>query len=102
MGFLDDLRYLRFAYTIDDVQKMLERQQQVRTDDMRSRLEGVGGAPIYANTEQDVIDFVFNPELIDRVPTEAIERVAATKSAIREGEVDLPRVIVVEGEVEGR
>ena len=43
-----------------------------------------------------------NPELIDRVPAEAIERVAATKSAIREGEVDLPRVIVVEGEVEGR
>lgn len=68
----------------------------------RWQAEGVGGAPIYVNTEQDVIDFVFNPELIDRVPAEAIERVTATKSAIREGEVDLPRVIVVEGEVEGR
>ena len=67
----------------------------------RWQAEGVGGAPIHANTQQDVIDFVFNPELIDRVPAEAIERVAATKSAIREGEVDLPRVIVVEGEVEG-
>ena len=46
----------------------------------RWQAEGVGGAPIYVNTEQDVIDFVFNPELIDRVPAEAIERVAATST----------------------
>lgn len=63
---------------------------------------GVGGAPIYANTEQEVIDFVFNPALLDRVPPEAVTRIAETKAAIRAGEVDMPRVIFVEGEDAGR
>ncbi|MGB1779472.1 MAG: BMP family lipoprotein [Longimicrobiales bacterium] len=63
---------------------------------------GIGGAAIYANTEQDVIDFVFNPVLMDRVPAEAIERIASTKAAIRAGDVDIPRVVFVEGEDEGR
>jgi len=62
----------------------------------------VGGAPIYANTEQEVIDFVFNPALVDRVPADAIERIASTKAAIRAGDVDIPRVVFVEGEDEGR
>ncbi len=60
------------------------------------------GSVIYANTDQDVIDFVFNPELLDRVPAGAIERIASTREAIRSGDVDVPRVVFVEGENEGR
>jgi basic membrane lipoprotein Med (substrate-binding protein (PBP1-ABC) superfamily) len=62
----------------------------------------VGGAPIYASTEQEVIDFVFNPALVDRVPAEAVDHIARTKQAIRAGEIEIPRVIFVEGEDEGR
>lgn len=62
----------------------------------------VGGAPIYANSRQDVIDFVFNPAVIDQVPPELIERVAEARSLIRAGELDVPRVPFVDGEVEGR
>ncbi len=58
----------------------------------------VGGAPIYASTRQDVIDFVFNPELADRVPPEIVERVAAARDLIREGQLDVPRVPFIEGE----
>jgi basic membrane lipoprotein Med (substrate-binding protein (PBP1-ABC) superfamily) len=58
----------------------------------------VGGAPIYASTRQDVIDFVFNPELIDRVPPEIVERVATARAMIREGTLDVPRIQFVEGE----
>lgn len=62
----------------------------------------VGGAPIYANTEQDMIEFVINPRLIDRLSDEEIERISGTKALIRAGEINVPRVVFVEGEVEGR
>jgi basic membrane lipoprotein Med (substrate-binding protein (PBP1-ABC) superfamily) len=58
----------------------------------------VGGAPIYASTRQDVIDFVFNPALIDQVPADIVERVAETRNLIREGALDVPRVPFIEGE----
>jgi basic membrane lipoprotein Med (substrate-binding protein (PBP1-ABC) superfamily) len=62
----------------------------------------VGGAPIYANTEQDMIEFVINPMLLDRLSDEEIERISGTKALIRAGEINVPRVVFVEGEVEGR
>ena len=58
----------------------------------------VGGAAIYASTRQDVIDFVFNPALLDRVPPDIVERVAEARGMIREGTLDVPRIQFVEGE----
>ncbi len=58
----------------------------------------VGGEAIYASTRQEVIDFVFNPELADRIPPELVERVGAAKDRIRAGELDVPRVPFIEGE----
>ncbi len=61
----------------------------------------VGGDPIYANTEQGIIEFVINPMLRDRLSGEEIERISSTKALIRTGEIDVPRVVFVEGEPEG-
>lgn len=58
----------------------------------------VGGAPIYASTRQDVIDFVFNPALVDQVPEDIVTRVAEARALIREGQLDVPRVPFIEGE----
>jgi basic membrane lipoprotein Med (substrate-binding protein (PBP1-ABC) superfamily) len=58
----------------------------------------VGGAAIYASTRQYVIDFVFNPALLDRVPPDIVERVAEARGMIREGTLDVPRIQFVEGE----
>lgn len=58
----------------------------------------VGGEPIYASTRQDVIDFVFNPRLLDRVPEGIVDRVAEARELIREGRLDVPRVPFIEGE----
>jgi len=62
----------------------------------------VGGEPIYAATRQDVIDFVFNPELIDQVPPEIVARVAEARNLIRSGDLDVPRVPFIEGETGGQ
>jgi basic membrane protein A len=58
----------------------------------------VGGAAIYASTRQDVIDFVFNPELLDRVPPEIVQRASEARDMIRAGTLDVPRIEFVEGE----
>lgn len=58
----------------------------------------LGGAPIYARAGDDVIDFVVNPALQDRVPAELLARVDAARAAIRAGELEVPRVPFVEGE----
>lgn len=58
----------------------------------------IGGAAIYANTTQEVIDFVFNPALLEQVPPEVVRRVAEAKALVRAGELDVPRVPFVEGE----
>jgi basic membrane lipoprotein Med (substrate-binding protein (PBP1-ABC) superfamily) len=62
----------------------------------------VGGAPIYASTRQDVIDFVFNPALIDQVPAEIVTRVAEARALIRTGDLEVPRVRFIEGETGGQ
>lgn len=61
----------------------------------------VGGAPIYASSTQDVIDFVFNPAVIDQVPADIVERVAEARRLIRAGELEVPRIAFVEGEAGG-
>jgi basic membrane lipoprotein Med (substrate-binding protein (PBP1-ABC) superfamily) len=58
----------------------------------------VGGEPIYASSQQQVIDFVFNPELIDRVPAGVVEQVREARAQIIAGELIVPRIIFVEGE----
>ena len=39
--------------------------------------------------------------LRDRLSDEEIERISVTKALIRAGEIDVPRVVFVEGELEG-
>ena len=58
----------------------------------------LGGAPVYAGSKDDVIDFVFNPALEGRIPQELRERLEAARAAIRAGELQVPRVPFVEGE----
>ena len=58
----------------------------------------LGGRPIYAGQAEDVIDFVLNPELAGRVPTELVEAIDAARERIRAGEITVPRVPFVEGE----
>jgi len=58
----------------------------------------VGGAPIYTGTEQQVVDFVLNPALADRVPAELRAAVDEARRQIRAGKLAVPRVPYVEGE----
>lgn len=58
----------------------------------------LGGAPVYAGSKDGVVDFVFNPALVDQVPDGLVERVAEARELIREGQLDVPRVPFVEGE----
>lgn len=58
----------------------------------------VGGAPIYASIREDVIDFVFNPELVGELPEGLVEEIAGARDRIRSGELDVPRVRFVEGD----
>jgi len=58
----------------------------------------LGGRPIYAGQAEDVIDFVLNPALRDRVPTELAAAIDAARERIRAGDLAVPRVPFVEGE----
>jgi basic membrane protein A len=58
----------------------------------------VGGAAIYAGANERVIDFVVNPELADRFPPGVLERIAEARSRIESGELEVPRIVFVEGE----
>ncbi len=58
----------------------------------------VGGEPIYASTRQEVIDFVFNPALVDRVPEHVVADVREARALIRSGQLHVPRVPFIEGE----
>ncbi len=61
----------------------------------------LGGAPIYTGANDDVIDFVLNPALEDRVPEGLPEELMRARGAIRAGELEVPRVRFVEGETGG-
>lgn len=54
--------------------------------------------PFYVGEAQDVIDFVANPALVDRIPPELLARVDAARDSIRGGLLQVPRVPFVEGE----
>jgi len=58
----------------------------------------LGGGPVYAGASDDVIDFVLNPALADRVPADLVASVQAERERIRSGELQVPRVPFVEGE----
>ena len=49
-------------------------------------------------TDQDIVEFIVNPELADRIPAELLVRVDSARVAIRRGELQVPRVPYVEGE----
>lgn len=58
----------------------------------------LGGAPFYAASEMQVIDFVFNPAVADAIPTEIVSAVDAARDSIRAGTLDVPRIRFVEGD----
>ncbi len=59
---------------------------------------GLGGAAIYTGAADGVVDFVVNPALADRIPTDVMSRIDEARSAIRDGTLEVPRVPFVEGE----
>ena len=58
----------------------------------------LAGEPLYAGSADDVIDFVVNPAVRDRIPAALIDRMMAAREEIRAGTRDVPRVPFVEGE----
>jgi basic membrane protein A len=58
----------------------------------------LGGAPLYARSRDNIIDFVPNPAVSDRVPPDLLRRLDDVRAGIRAGEVDVPRVPFVDGE----
>jgi len=58
----------------------------------------VGGAAIYTGSEDGVVDFVLNPAVADRIPTELIAAIDDARRQIRAGTLEVPRVRFVEGE----
>jgi basic membrane protein A and related proteins len=58
----------------------------------------VGGAPVYVNLAEEVVEYVPNAALLDRVPAELMTRVDSARAQIRRGELEVPRVPYVEGE----
>lgn len=58
----------------------------------------LGGGPVYAGAEREVIDFVLNPKLAARVPRELVEEIDRARELIRSGALEVPRVPFVEGE----
>ena len=58
----------------------------------------LGGRAVYAGSQEQVVDFVFNPELVARVPAALIDAVEGARERIRQGELEVPRVPFVEGE----
>jgi len=62
----------------------------------------LGGAPIYTGATEQVVDFVLNPAVADRVPAELQRAIEEARESIRSGELQVPRVAFVEGEPEVR
>jgi basic membrane lipoprotein Med (substrate-binding protein (PBP1-ABC) superfamily) len=58
----------------------------------------LGGAPVYAGSSRDVIDFVVNPALANRVPADVVAAIAEARALIRSGELEVPRVAFVQTE----
>ncbi len=58
----------------------------------------IGGAAYYAGGESEVVDFVANPAVMDRIPADLLARIDSMRTAIRSGDFDPPRVPFIEGE----
>jgi len=58
----------------------------------------LGGRPLYAGSDGEVVDFVLNPRLAGRVPADLLARVDRARAMIRSGELVVPRVAYVEDE----
>jgi basic membrane lipoprotein Med (substrate-binding protein (PBP1-ABC) superfamily) len=78
------------------------RSPEAVLDITRPWLAGeLGGRPVYEGASEGVIDFVLNPELASRVPAELVTAIDDARARIRAGDLTVPRVPFVEGEVEG-
>lgn len=62
----------------------------------------LGGEPLYTGATEQVVDFVLNPAVADRVPAELKREIDEARESIRSGELQVPRVAFVEGEPEVR
>jgi basic membrane lipoprotein Med (substrate-binding protein (PBP1-ABC) superfamily) len=58
----------------------------------------VGGAPVYVNLGDGIVDFVPNPALLSHIPSDLLVRVDSARAAIRRDDLQVPRVPYVEGE----
>jgi basic membrane protein A len=58
----------------------------------------LGRGPIYEGLAEGAVDFVPNPQMLDRIPAEFLERVREARAAIVAGQLEVPRVPFVEGE----
>jgi len=56
----------------------------------------IGGDAFYAGASGEVVDFVPNPTVLDRIPAELLERIDEMRSAIRSGEFEPPAVQFIE------
>jgi basic membrane lipoprotein Med (substrate-binding protein (PBP1-ABC) superfamily) len=59
------------------------------------------GRPLYAGSDEAVVEFVINPATRARIPAELRDRVDAAADSIRAGTLEVPRVAFVEGEAGG-
>lgn len=68
--------------------------------EVADRWEGgeLGGAAIFAGADEEVVDFVWNPEVMDRLPPGITTQIDEARAAIRAGTLEVPRVAFVEGE----
>lgn len=64
----------------------------------------IGGDAFYAGAESEVVDFVANPAVTDRIPADLLERIDEVRRQIRAGEFEPPSVQFIErpaGEEQG-
>ena len=57
------------------------------------------GKPVHSGMAKGTVDYVPNPAVIDRYPAELLQRIDDARRAILAGELTVPRVPYVEGEV---
>lgn len=62
----------------------------------------LGSEPVYTGATQEVVDFVPNPAVEDRVPEALLQEIDEARQRIRAGTLDVPRVPFVEEEPEVR
>ena len=61
----------------------------------------LGGRPVYAGADDEVIDFVVNPALAHIFPADFIATMQEVRGRIRSGTLEVPKVLFIEGEIGG-